>query len=134
MGLYNLDKIDAMFDETFGLSNMITSGVGNTFPKHNLFKKDEEYFLEFALAGYSKEDITIEIDSNQLIISSEKKEHEGREYLDRNLTYKKFRRVFRLDDKVDVSQIKSTFIDGMLTISLPFREEMKPIKKLIAIE
>lgn len=131
MGLYDFETV---FDRTFGLSNKISTQVGNSFPKHNHYKKDDEYFLEFALAGYSKEDISIEINDNNLILSSEKKEHEGREYLDKNLTYKKFKRVFILDDKIDVNNIKSKFIDGMLTISLPFREESKPIKKLLTIE
>lgn len=131
MGLYDFETA---FDRTFGLSNKISAQVGNSFPKHNHYKKDDEYFLEFALAGYSKEDISIEINDNNLILSSEKKEHEGREYLDKNLTYKKFKRVFILDDKIDVNNIKSKFIDGMLTISLPFREESKPIKKLLTIE
>jgi molecular chaperone IbpA len=129
--LWNDKFWDEVFDKDFLLKNSKTS---NVFPLYNMYKENDEYYLEFAVAGYSPNDIGISVDNNELVIEAEKVEHEGRTYIDKHITSKAFRRKFSLNTDVDVSKISAKFKDGMLIIHLPLLEEKKPKSRVISIE
>jgi len=100
------------------LDTALTSSVDNTniFPRHNVVKVDEEnYDIELALAGYSRNDLSIEIEEGLLVITGERDDTET-EYLHKGISTKKFRRTFRLNENVEIKLAE--FVDGMLTIKL----------------
>ena len=110
------------------LDTALTNSVDNTnvFPRHNIIKQSDEHFLiELALAGYSKENLKVELEDGLLVISGEQGDDDV-EYLHKGISTKKFRRTFRLNENVLVGEAK--FVNGLLVISLEHKvpEEKKP--------
>lgn len=82
---------------------------------------ENAYILEADLPGFSREDISAEIQNGYLTIHAEHKaEKENKEdnYLHRERTYGSFTRTFDLDG-VDANAIAASFKDGVLTLELP---------------
>lgn len=113
------------FDHLWEEINKITSGdVG--FPKHNVVSDDDgEYFLELALAGYKKEELSLEFKQGLLTISGNPQPRE-RKYYHKGISSKKFTKTFRLSEHVVVDG--ADFSDGLLVIKckLVIPEEMRP--------
>jgi len=103
------------------------------FPKHNVVKLDDgTYLIELALAGYSREDLQVELKEGTLTITGDKSNEDESKYIHKGISSKKFTRSFRLNDNVIVKG--SQFVDGILSISLEHvvPEEQKP--RLIDIQ
>lgn len=99
-----------------------------TIPAVNIIEGKDEYKIEVAAPGLSKEDFKVEVDGNILTISSEKeekKESKDENVLRREFCYSSFRRSFTLPDDVNVEKIKASHNDGILTVTLPKKEEAK---------
>jgi molecular chaperone IbpA len=112
------------------LDTALTNSVDNTnvFPRHNIVKQsDQDYLIELALAGYSKDDLAVELEEGLLIISGGK-EDDDVEYLHKGISTKKFRRTFRLNENVEVKD--ANFVDGLLSIQLAHNvpEEKQPLR------
>jgi molecular chaperone IbpA len=117
---------DHVWSEIERLSDMADNKL---YPPHNVVKKDETHFsVELALAGYTKEALTVEVKDGILVIAGGKTEEgEGeREYLHRGISAKKFTRTFRLSEHVVVDG--ADFKDGLLVIDLRVEipEEKRP--------
>ncbi|MCF8307607.1 MAG: Hsp20/alpha crystallin family protein [Bacteroidales bacterium] len=109
-------------------------GENNCYvPKSNIAEKDNEYAIEIAAPGLSKKDITIEIEDDVLAVKSEKKEDPDVQYTLKEFGYGNFERTFSLPEDIDQSNINASFEDGILTISLPKKEEVEAPKKEITI-
>lgn len=99
------------------------------FPRHNIVKySDEEYAIELALGGYERSDLDIETKPGVLIIRGNPKAEEGKSYLHKGITTKKFVETFRLADHVVVDG--AGFVNGLLVINLKVElpEEQRPRK------
>jgi molecular chaperone IbpA len=117
---------DRMFDQ---LNRYVDNNVTSTgFPPYNIQKGgDFTYTIEMALAGFSKDDIEVEIADGTLSVRSDKKEDPKDEYTyHRGISYRKFDRKFTLSDDIVVNGAKLE--NGMLTIELEriIPEEKKP--------
>jgi len=104
------------------------------FPPYNLIKDDESsYRVELAVAGYSKEDISISVEKDVLTIKSAKEEEDiGEKTLHRGIAKRSWTRTFVLGEYMVVK--KASMKDGMLTVSIEreLPEELKP--KVVEIE
>ena len=100
-------------------------------PAVNVKEDADGYSLALAAPGYGKEDIEIKIDDNVLTISSEKKEDattkEGEKFTRKEFKYAAFKRTFTLPDTVDATKIGANYENGILNISIPKKEEAKPV-------
>ena len=100
-------------------------------PAVNVKEDTDGFSLALAAPGYGKEDIAIKIDDNVLTISSEKKEatteKEGEKYTRKEFKYAAFKRTFTLPDTVDATKIAANYENGILNISIPKKEEAKPV-------
>lgn len=101
------------------------------YPPHNVVKHSETtYTIELALAGYKREDLTVEVKEGILVVTGDNRstlESEiSREYLHRGISGKKFTRTFRLSEHVVVDG--ADFVDGLLVIDLKvvLPEEARP--------
>lgn len=104
---------DHVWSEIERLSDMADNKL---YPPHNVVKHDESTFtIELALAGYSKDDLKVEVKEGILVIAGDKSGEE-REYLHRGISSKKFTRTFRLSEHVVVSG--ADFVDGLLVVDL----------------
>lgn len=115
---------DHIWNDIARLSEMSDNKL---YPPHNVVKQDETHFsVELALAGYSKEDLTVEVKDGILVVAGGKNEEAEREYLHRGISAKKFTRTFRLSEHVVVDG--ADFKDGLLVIDLRVEipEEKRP--------
>ena len=123
---------DYMLGFTFeDLFKRVPSNVG-TFPPHDLEKDDNLYKLTLAVAGYSKENITIELKDSLLTIVGDRDGDDSRNYIVSGIAARKFRKSFSLSDAMEVRD--ADLHDGLLTITLEevVPEEEQP--KLIVIK
>ncbi len=103
-------------------------------PAVNIAENDKEYQLEFSLAGYKKEDLTINLEHDTLTVSAkiEKEttnENDDKKYTRREYTSKSFSRAFYLPEQVKEKDIEAAFENGILTLTLPkaVKEKAKEI-------
>ncbi|HAH62188.1 MAG TPA: molecular chaperone Hsp20 [Treponema sp.] len=114
-------------------------------PDVDVRETTDGYTLEMDLPGYTEKDVAVELDHNTLTISSIEKEKNGEEnrsteahdeqngkWLIRERNAGGFSRSFTLPDDVNSEQIAASFKDGVLAVTLPRSEAVRP--KRIAIE
>jgi len=92
--------------------------------------------LTAELPGVKKEDIDLKVENNVLTIRGERKrdvEVKQDAYHRVERTYGTFARSFTLPNTVSADGIKAEFKDGILTVTLPAREEAKPRQVQIAV-
>jgi HSP20 family protein len=124
-----------LFDDLFtrdlwnwGLENHSRSNT--SLPAVNIRENAETFVVEMAAPGMNKEDFKIELDGNNLTISSERsQEQEQKEeerYTRREFSYQSFQRSFTLPkDVVDVDQIGAKYENGVLQLMISKKEQAK---------
>ena len=93
-------------------------------PSINVIETANEYDMEMAVPGLTKEDLNVQIDENCLNISMEKKNEteekcEKKNYLRREFSRQQFFRSFELPENVDKEKITAKVEHGILKIVLP---------------
>lgn len=120
--IFNSDLMD------WNMSNF--SGPNSTLPAVNVRETNDDFYLEVAAPGMNKKDFKINYQNNVLTISSEKEEksedkNDG--YSRREFSYTSFQRSFTVPgNEVDSDKISATYADGILSVKIPKREEVKP--------
>ena len=124
-----------VFDDLFtrdlwnwGLTN--NSSTNTTVPAVNIRETADNYDVEVAAPGMTKDDFKVELDGNTLVISSEKKDEreqkEGERYTRQEFSYQSFQRSFQLHkDVVDIDKIEAKYENGVLHLMIPKKEEVK---------
>jgi len=123
------------FDQLFNdVERRFANSVQTNYPPYNVLKHDDNSFeIEVAVAGFDREDITIEVDQNQLTIRGQRlKDEDASKYLHRGLAARDFERSFTLADHIIVGDAELT--NGILRVKLTREvpEALKP--RLIAIK
>lgn len=94
----------------------------------NVKETEKGYELEVVAPGFEKADFKISLDNNLLTISAEKKaevKEEKEKQIRREYSYRSFKRSFTLDEKIDATNIGASYINGVLVLNLPKKEEVK---------
>ena len=116
------------FDHLFDELEKITNHANDTYPPHNVVKSDDmKYDIELAVAGFSKDDITIELKEHVLYIKGDReKRRKDEAYVHKGISGRKFSKSFRLSEYAEVSGADLT--DGILTVSIEviLPEEKRP--------
>lgn len=123
--------IDGIFSrDLLNWNNANYSPSNTTLPAVNVKETENDFQIEVAAPGLNKKDFQIKLEDDVMTISSEKElestdEKEG--YKRREFSYQSFQRSFTLDEKlVDGDKIAARYTNGILHITVPKREEMKP--------
>jgi HSP20 family protein len=109
----------------------------NWVPPVDVFETAQhELVLKAELPGVKKEDIDLKVENNTLTIRGERKrevetKEEGYHRVERS--YGGFARSFTLPSTVNAEAVKADYRDGVLTVTLPAREEAKPRQVQIAV-
>ena len=102
-------------------------------PPVNIIETTDGYTLEAEIPGVSKDGVDITVEENQLIIVGRRTRTDTKaQALYRESADADYRRVFELDPAVDAAKITANVEQGVLTIQLPFSEQVKPRKISIA--
>ena len=107
------------------------------FPPANIIEKADLYKIELAAPGMDKADFNVKLDGKILNISAEKKPVaavENENMIRKEFGYKSFKRSFTLDEKIDSTNITAKYENGILTLELPKKEEVKSGAKEITIQ
>jgi HSP20 family protein len=117
-----------IMNDYFGYSHGVESNSLMERPKVNIIEDKEEFRLEFALAGYSKEHVKIELENDLLKVSGKFpiKEDQSGELKKSEFLIRDFERNFILPDSINSELIKGSMENGILTLQLPLKEEVKP--------
>ena len=123
------DQIADMMDR------VLTNDVSQpSYPPYNIEKTaDDAYRISIAVAGFSDEDLTVEVKDGALIVAAKKADEDtSRTYLHRGIATRAFQRRFHLADHVRVTG--ASHFDGMLHIDLEreIPEALKPRRIEIA--
>jgi molecular chaperone IbpA len=102
-----------------------------TYPPYNIIKKNEnDYEIEIAVAGFTLDEIEVEVNQNLLIIRGERKREEDTEveYLHRGLAYRNFEKSLTLAEHMEVGT--ASIKEGVLRIAITrvVPEALKPRK------
>ena len=128
-----LDLFDSMFDDPF------FDRKETKWMKTDIKEVGNNYVIEVDLPGYNKENIQIEMENGYLNVTakvdnSNEEEEEGK-YIHKERYYGECSRSFYVGDNITEEDIKASFKNGILTLTLP-KEEQKKIenKKFIPID
>ena len=117
------------FDQIADMVDRVTTSEVQTssYPPYNIEKIDKDtYLISVAVAGFSEDDLSVEVKENSLIISAGKSDEEKKNYLHRGIASRSFKQQFQLADHVQVTGANHS--DGMLHIELKREvpEALKP--------
>lgn len=117
-------------DDLMDWNNSNYSSTNTSLPAVNVKEEDSKYEIEVAAPGMKKDDFSVKIENDVLTISSERKDEKkenDKGYSRREFSYQSFQRSFTLPEgHVKTDKIVAKYNDGILTIELPKREEVKP--------
>ncbi|RUT73452.1 Hsp20/alpha crystallin family protein [Ancylomarina longa] len=123
----------SLFDNFFSRdwmdwTNSNYSSLNTTLPAINVRENKKEFVIELAAPGMSKEDFKINLENDQLSISSQKKEEKETKdahYSRKEFSYQSFQRSFQLPmNKVDSKSIVANYKNGILFVQLPKKEKV----------
>jgi HSP20 family protein len=124
--LSDVERLRRMLDQTFGsfgLPSLVSESVGWS-PPVDIEEQDNAYVIEAELPGVKKDDVNIELVSNELMITGDIKERE-REGILRKRTRRigRFEYRVRLPEQVDANNVEASLQDGVLSVRVPKREQ-----------
>jgi HSP20 family protein len=105
-------------------------------PATNVTEDKGAYHIEMAAPGFNKEDFKLSMERFVLTVSTELEkeqksaESEEPQYHMREFGRKNFSRSFSLPETVDQDSIKAEYLNGILTVTLPKKEEVKVTKEI----
>ena len=130
-----LNNFPTLFDDflnrdffNWGLTNY--SDTNTSIPSVNIKESSDNYEVEVAAPGMTKEDFNVELEGNTLTISSEKQSENDQtndfRYTAKEFSYQSFSRTFTLQkDVVDTEKIRATYENGLLNLTIPKKEEAR---------
>ena len=126
----------SLIDDLF--INQDWNHISATLPAANIIEADDHFNIELAAPGKKKSDFTIKLDEGVLTISSEtetKSTEKDDNFTRKEFGYSSFKRSFNIPETISDDKISASYKEGILTVSLPKKEEALPQpKKLISIK
>ncbi len=132
---YTPDYFGGVFDTFF--NDNLGRQAGSSKVATNISEDDKGYYLELAIPGFSKENVSINIEEDLLKIKGEKpqaKEQEGKKYSRKDFSMQQFEKSYRLPEQVEAEKINASFSDGILSIEMPKKEPAKPVSIQIDVK
>jgi HSP20 family molecular chaperone IbpA len=119
-----------IFDELFGDFQTLAKRSTQGYPVADIFANENgDTVLEFALAGFSKDDLTIDVQPERAAITVRANTEGCNEEQDRRVARRSFQKTFvNHDNKLDFASATATFVNGLLTVTVPKKAESEPIK------
>lgn len=120
----NQNWLPSVFNDLFDNNDWIERTHAITSPAINVIERENEYCVEIAAPGMTKDDFNVHLDEDgNLVVSLEKKEENNEEkqnghYLRREFSYSQFRQVMILPDDVDHDKISAHVENGVLSVEL----------------
>lgn len=134
------DGMDRIFDDFFGRWPAFLRAESRDWdwrPPVDISETDDNVEIRAEIPGLSEKDVSVSVTDNVLTLKGEKK-HESEvneeNYHRVERAYGHFHRSFTLPANLQTDNAKATFKDGVLTLSIPKAEEVKPKEIKISVE
>ncbi len=131
------DEINRLFDFDYEGSGLFDRRVS---PPIDVVEGNDDFVIICDLPGVKSKDLDISVANNVLTIKGEKKiddgknEKEGTKYYRRECWSGTFQRTLSLPESVDNNNVDASMKDGVLTITVGKREEVKPRKISVKVK
>ena len=127
-GLLGHKVINEVFDSFFNDFPTHLRASTQGYPVADIYRDDDgSTILEFALAGFKKKELSIDIQPDKRSITLTGQVDENNEKRQR-IARRNFTRTYvNYDDNLDLAEAKASFENGLLTVKVPQRPEMKPV-------
>ena len=124
-----LVNFPSVLNDVFG-NEFTKPAIGFSRALVNIVENENEYGIELVAPGFKKEDFNIKIEDNKIEISAEVETLENADSVKFNLKEferQSFKRTFSMPENlINEDEIKANYVNGVLLIALPKREEAKP--------
>lgn len=121
--------VDRLFGEAFSGSSKTSEPVA-TAPRINVVESDTAYEVQAELPGVVKEDLKVSVDGKRVSLEAEVKRDterkEGEKVILVERSVLKFARAFSLSKDIDDERVIAKLENGILTLTLPKKEEARP--------
>ena len=121
------EAMDRLFDDAF-TRPLSVSGV-SAMPSVDMYQTDDEVIVKASLPGLKAEDVDITVTGETLTLRgdfNQENEQKDARYHIHEVRYGSFERSLLLPTDVKADKAKADFEDGILTITMPIAEEVKP--------
>jgi len=130
-GLFNSQDrfnrvLSQAFSQAFGDEE---SKLGSWAPAVDIFETDENLVVKAELPGVDPKDVEVRVEDSTLYLKGQRKfenEVKDENYHRIERSYGSFTRTFALPSSINADKVAAEYKDGMLTLTLPKREEAKP--------
>lgn len=120
--LLGLDAFDRLLDWT-------AKPTGDSFPPFNIEQPAPDALrIELAVAGFAPEELSVQVEDDQLIVRGRRIEPQARTYLHRGIAARQFRRVFKLADGLEVDC--AHLGNGILAIDIKRALTIAPVHRI----
>lgn len=102
----------------------------------NVKEVENSFVIEIAAPGMKKDNITLEVENGVLKISGKNTQESSQneeKFTKREFSFTSFQRSVKLGERIDTDNITASLEDGILSVKLPKKEEVKPAAKQIVI-
>lgn len=121
-------NIDRWFDDMFSGRPLVESEVG-WVPRADVHENDNAFVVQLDLPGVDKNNVKVKFEDDTLVVSGERKYEssvDGKNFHRVERIYGSFTRSISVPKDVDPEKIGANFKNGVLEITLPKTEEVKP--------
>lgn len=125
------------FDELFRDVAPQQNGTAALLPPADVVETDKAVEIHLDMPGIAPEQIDVKLEGNQLTISAERKDEkvvEQKGWIRRERTLGNFSRSFTLPTTLDGTKPEASYRHGVLTVTLPKREEVQPRSLKVKVE
>jgi HSP20 family protein len=121
-------EIDRLFESALG--DFAGAAQPNRFPV-DLYEDKDNTYVRAELPGVNRSDINVEVVDGYLTITAARKTSGAENKAEESFS---FSRSVALNDAVQADQVSAAYENGVLTVTLPKREEAKPKKITVAVK
>lgn len=128
-GLLGRTVFDDVFDNFFTDFPQHLRRSTEGYPVADIYRDgDGNTVMEFALAGFAKEDLTIEVKPEKRSITVSASSEEKSDSSGRRIARRSFQKTYvNYDDNLDLTGAVAEFENGLLAVTVPTRPEVKPV-------
>ena len=127
------DDVEKMINQAFGHSILNKEITSHMQPLLDVYETDNTIVASLDLPGVEKKDVEVSVSNGFLTISGERKNISSEGRIWQETSFGTFKRTFELTEAVVDDKIKAQFKNGVLKISLPKAEEVKPAVRNISV-
>lgn len=130
-------SLDEMFDHFLGNWNPMEAMRGMSTPAFESYIDNNQLVVRADLPGIDPKDVEVTVNADVLTVRGKRQrieEEKKRDYIHREVSYGSFERSMTLPKGVNADQIKASYKNGVLELTMPAPQELAPRKVPIAVE